>query len=293
LNVLLAALAVDALIGEPPAWLHPVVLMGRALSALERCAPRTERARLAFGAVAGLGLPMVWAALGYQVERRLPWLLRVLVFKATFAGRALLVAGRQVEDDLRNGDLSRARTDLRSLVSRPTSDLGEPLIAAAAIESLAENFVDSWLAPLLAYAAFGLGGAYAYRAANTADAVWGHRTPEYEWLGKVPARLDDVLNWIPARLGALLLVCLGPNSRRALEVYWRDSRRTSSPNAGQVMAACAGQLGVRLEKSGHYVLDAEAREPVAADIAAARRLVGRAMVFAALWTIAVVWLRQR
>jgi adenosylcobinamide-phosphate synthase len=293
LKVLLAALALDALVGEPAPRLHPVVLMGTLLSALEGCAPRSERARLAYGAVAGLGLPMLWAVLGHLVERRLPWPLQAMLLKATFAGRALLGAGRLVEDDLRSGDLARARTDLRSLVSRSTQDLDEPFVAAAAIESLAENFVDSWVAPLLAYAAFGLGGACAYRAANTADSMWGYRTPEYEWLGKAPARLDDALNWIPARLGALLLICVGPNPRRALEVCWRDSRRTSSPNAGQVMAACAGQLGVRLEKVGHYVLDAEARPPVALDIAGARRLVSRAMVVAGLSTIAVVWLRQR
>jgi adenosylcobinamide-phosphate synthase len=90
-------------------------------------------------------------------------------------------------------------------VSRRTDDLDSGLIASAAIESLAENYVDSWLAPLAAYSLFGLGGALAYRAANTADAMWGYRSAEYEWLGKGAARLDDVLNWLPARLGGLLL----------------------------------------------------------------------------------------
>jgi adenosylcobinamide-phosphate synthase len=236
---------------------------------------------------------MAWWLLGQLVERRLPWPLQAMVLKTAFAGRALLLAGGKVEDDLRGADLASARADLISLVSRPTRDLDEPLVAAAAIESLAENFVDSWLAPLLAYAVFGLGGACAYRAANTADAMWGYRTPEYEWLGKVPARLDDMLNWIPARLGALLLICAGKNWRRAFEVYRRDASRTSSPNAGQAMAACAGQLGVRLEKVGHYVLGGHARPPVAADIAAARTLVSRGMALAAVWTLLLVWLRQR
>jgi adenosylcobinamide-phosphate synthase len=129
--------------------------------------------------------------------------------------------------------------------------------------------------------------------ANTADAMWGYRTAEYEWLGKVPARLDDVLNWMPARLGALLLICFGSNWRQALHVYRRDADRTSSPNAGQAMAACAGQLGVRLEKVGHYVLSTEGRAPVATDIAVARTLVSRAMVVAALSSLILVWLRQR
>jgi adenosylcobinamide-phosphate synthase len=293
LKALLGALALDLLIGEPPTELHPVVVMGRALSALERHAPHSELARLVYGAAAGLGLPLFWVLLGGVAERLLPWQAQAMLLKTTFAGRALMVAGRQVEDDLRGRDLGRARRDLRSLVSRPTLDLDEPLVAAAAIESLSENFIDSWLAPLLAYAAFGLGGACAYRAANTADAMWGYRTPEYEWLGKVPARLDDTLNWFPARLGALFLICAGGRRRHAFEVYRRDARRTSSPNAGRVMAACAGQLGVRLEKVGHYTLGAEGHPPAATDIAAARQLVGRAMLLAALSTITLTWLRRR
>ena len=88
-------------------------------------------------------------------------------------------------------------------------------MSSAAIESLAENFVDSWLAPLCAYSLFGLPGAYAYRAANTADAMWGYRAPRYEWLGKGVARLDDLLNWLPARVGALLLCIAGPRPRFA------------------------------------------------------------------------------
>jgi cobalamin biosynthesis protein CobD/CbiB len=107
-------------------------------------------------------------------------------------------------------------------------------VSAAAIESVAENFVDSWLAPLLAYAAFGLAGAYAYRAANTADAMWGYRTPTYEWLGKGSARIDNVLNWVPARLGAAILVLVAKNRHRSLRVWLTDAGRTASPNAARV-----------------------------------------------------------
>jgi adenosylcobinamide-phosphate synthase len=167
------------------------------------------------------------------------------------------------------------------LVSRPTAELDAALIAAAAIESLAENLVDSWVAPLAAYACFGLPGAYAYRAANTADAMWGYRTPTYAWLGKPAARLDDLLTWLPARLGALLLVVAGPRRGAALAAWRRDAGCTQSPNAGQPMAAAAGQLGVRLEKRGHYTLFAEAPPPSSEDLAAARRLVGRAMLLLA------------
>src|SRR5438105_15265738 len=178
--------------------------------------------------------------------------------------------------------LEPARHELRSPVSRPTTSLDPSLVAAAAIESLAENLVDSWLSPLVAYALFGLGGAYAYRAVNTADAMWGCRTPRYEQLGKAAARLDDLLNLVPARLGALMLCAVaGRGWRAALTTWLRDGFKTTSPNAGQTMACAAGALGVRLEKEGHYVLGAHARLPAASDIGRARRLVARAICVAA------------
>jgi adenosylcobinamide-phosphate synthase len=312
-KVLLLALALDALLGEPPAPLHPVVWMGRLLAALEAHAPRGAEdrcgggargadgrgvssgpsTRLAYGAVAALGGALAWGALGWTIERLAPWPLRAVALKPTFAGRALLDAARRVEDSLRAGRLDRARRELRSLVSRPTTDLDAGLVAAAAIESLAENLVDSWVAPLAAYAGGGLAGAYAYRAANTADAMWGYRVPTYEQLGKAAARLDDGLNWVPARIGALLLLGAGPRRREAFAVWRRDARLTDSPNAGRPMAVAAGQLGVRLEKRGQYALHAAAPPPAPHALAAARRLVRRAMLLAALIALAACGLRDR
>jgi len=275
---LVLALGLDALCGEPPAWLHPVVWMGRGLAWLEARAPRGELARGAYGLGVALGLPLIWGGLGWVVETVLPWPLQALVLKPAFAGRALLDAGREVEDALAADRLADARRDLRSLVSRPTAELDGPLIAAAAIESLAENLVDSWMAPLAAYSLAGMAGAYAYRAANTADAMWGYHTPRYEQLGKSAAHLDDVLSWVPARLTASVLWGLsGSHRQAALATWWRDAGRTASPNAGQVMACVAGALGVRLEKPGHYVLNASAPLPGPQVITRARRLVARAM----------------
>ncbi len=255
--------------------------MGTLLDWLEARAPSGERARFVYGVTVALGLPLAWGVLGRCLTTVAPWWVEAVALKSTFAGRSLLEAGRRVEEDLGIGDVDRARVDLRWLVSRRTDNLDRGLIAAAAIESLAENFVDSWLAPLAAYSVFGLGGALAYRAANTADAMWGYRSAEYEWLGKGAARLDDVLNWLPARLGGLLLVMAGPRPRTALTVWRRDACLTASPNAGQTMATVAGHLGVRLAKSGQYVLHAEGRMPLASDVGAARRLVRCAMLLAA------------
>ena len=178
------------------------------------------------------------------------------------------------------------------LVSRPTAELDSGLAAAAAIESLAENVVDSWLAPLLAYALGGLPLAYAYRAANTADAMWGYRGTPYEHLGKVAARLDDALNWLPARCASVLICGVSGAPRRAAHAWRRDASRTASPNAGQSMAAAAGALDVRLEKVGHYILNADGRAPTAADVGAARRLVRRAMLGAACVTLALCAIGQ-
>jgi adenosylcobinamide-phosphate synthase len=285
LSILLIAIAIDLLAGEPPERVHPVVAMGRALACLERTAPCSDSARLAYGLIAAVGVPLAWGLAAHLAERTTPVPLQAALLKSVMSGRGLLSAGRRVEDALRGGDLEQARERLHALVSRPTQDLDEPLIAAAVIESLAENLVDSWIAPLLAYVCFGLGGAYFYRAVNTADAMWGYHTPRYEWLGKGCARVDDVMNWIPARLAALLIILCGRHTRNSLRVFARDRTLTSSPNAGQPMAACAGQLGVRLEKSGHYVLNAGARLPDIRDITAARRLVARAMLVGAIGAV--------
>jgi adenosylcobinamide-phosphate synthase len=214
------------------------------------------------------------------------------LLKPTFAGRELLRAAGRVENALVRADLAAAREQLAALVSRPTASLDEGLVCAATAESLAENFVDSWVAPLVAYALFGMGGAYAYRAANTADAMWGYRTQRFEWLGKAAARLDDALNLLPARLAALLLLAVARERRRAFHVWRRDARLTASPNAGQAMALAAGVLGVRLEKAGHYVLNPYAPAPTARDVTCARHLVGRAMLLTAALALLLVRLRR-
>jgi adenosylcobinamide-phosphate synthase len=291
---LLSALALDAAFGEPPSAAHPVVWMGRALDWLERLAPGPERttARLGFGASAALGLPVLWGSLGFLVERSGPWWLLATALKTTLAGRALLEAGARVEAALANGRQEEARAALGWLVSRPTGTLNGSSIAAAAIESLAENFVDSWLAPLLAYTVGGLPAAFAYRAANTADAMWGYRSARYEHLGKVAARLDDALNWVPARMGALTLA-LSSGRPHALAIWRTDAHRTASPNAGQTMAVAAGALGVRLEKVDHYVLNETGALPTAADVARARRLVRTAMAVSAAAALALRWMLER
>jgi adenosylcobinamide-phosphate synthase len=265
------ALTIDALLGEPSGRLHPVVWIGSAVSSLVRRAPAGHGASLAYGAgvtstvvaVAALGgATVAWSA------RRLPFpfglLAEAYVLKTMLSVRELLAAGSRVERHLDDGDLAGARAAVSALVSRDASTLDSPLLASAAIESLAENASDSIVAPLLYYAVGGLPAACAYRAANTLDAMIGYRGP-YEYLGKTSAILDDALNLVPARLTALLLVAAGALSGgdvwTGYSTMLRDRTRTSSPNAGWPMSAVAGLLGTRLEKPGHYVLGQELPHP--------------------------------
>jgi adenosylcobinamide-phosphate synthase len=236
-----------------------------------------------------VGAAWLGARQAEALAERLPaaprWLLAAWLLKTTLSLRTLLDAAERVRRALARGDLAGARAGLRWLVSRETDDLPPPLLAAAAIESVAENLSDSLVAPLLAYALGGLPGAFAYRAANTLDAMLGYRG-RYEWLGKVPARLDDALNLLPARLTAGLLAlaagACGLDGRAAARIARRDGPRTPSPNAGWPMAAMAGALGLELEKRGHYVLGQGGRLPSAGDI---RRAEGIALGAAGLATL--------
>lgn len=276
----LLALALDAL-GEPPACVHPVVGMGRYLHwARGRWRAQDSWAQCAEGA-AGWALGAVLAARAGRVGSGQPWWVQGALLKPLLARQALFTAVAAVAGALERGDLPEARRLLAwHLVSRDVAELSGSEVAAAAIESLAENLSDSVVAPLLAYRLGGLPLAAAYRLTNTADAMWGYRTPELEYAGKAAAYSDDLLNLVPARLTALctLLASQGRGGR----VWVRDRRSTSSPNAGHPMSAFAGALGVRLGKRGAYVLNPEAREPDAADVRRALTLAWRAFGLAAL-----------
>lgn len=215
-------------------------------------------------------------------------ILEALALTTMLALRGLVRAGRRVQAALRAGDLDAARRLVgRDLVSRPTASLGAEQVAAATIESVAENLTDSVVAPIAFYLAFGLPGVFAYRAVNTADSMIGYRHGALEHFGKVAARLDDALNFIPARLAALAIVAaaapIGADAAHAWRTMLAQHDRTASPNAGWTMAAMAGALRVKLEKSGHYVLG-DGPEPSADDISLAVRTV----IIAALCGTAVM-----
>ena len=245
---------------------------------------------IAIAALAGWGVTRLAARAGAAEPIILGvalWLLLSL--------RGLSAAAGSVRRALAADDLPAARQALGwHLVSRPTTDLSAGHVASGAVESVAENLTDAYVAPLLFFIVFGLSGAAVYRAVNTADAMLGYRDGALEHFGKAAARLDDVLNIVPARLAALAIVAAavltGGNARSAWRILARDHGATASPNAGWTMAAIAGSLGITLEKPGAYRLG-DGRTPRAEDIGRAVVLVAAA---AAILTVAMlglaVWL---
>jgi adenosylcobinamide-phosphate synthase len=291
MTLLLLAVLLDLALGDPPNRWHPVAWIGRLLAAGRRMAPTGGPGRLFLhgatlviltaGAAAGAAALIAsgggsWLAL----------LLQAWALKCTFALRGLFGAASTVGASLARSDLDAARDRLAChLVSRPTAELDAGEVASATIESLAENLTDSWIAPVFFFLLGGLPVAWAYRVVNTADAMIGYRDGELEYLGKCAARLDDVLNFVPARLATLSLIAAaglaGQSTSGAWRTVRRDGARTASPNAGLAMAAMAGALGVRLSKRGHYTLGAGP----APDLEAIGRAMRVSAWAAALWLL--------
>ena len=282
LGILALAVALDLALGEPPSRFHPTAWIGGTVTFAERLAPRDGWLGLVAGGVMVVLVVGLWTAAAYFGVRGLQSLhdlayvlVGAALLKSTFSVRMLHQTAARVRSVLAVGDVAQARHGLRSLVSRDASQLSPELTAAATVESVSENMSDSILAPWLFFALFGLPGAVAYRAVNTLDSMVGYRD-EYEFLGKAAARLDDLLNLIPARLTGLLVVLAssilpGQRAAGAWRVMWRDHSRTQSPNAGWPMSGMAGALGVELEKVGHYRLGDESRPVGPRDITQAIR----------------------
>jgi len=215
------------------------------------------------------------------------------------AGLAAEASG--ISRALESGDLGAARERLPALCGRDPDQLDPPGMARATVESVAENTSDAVVAPLFWGAVGGVPGLLAYRAVNTLDAMVGHRSPRYERFGWAAARLDDAVNWVPARLTALLTVALAPavggSSLRTLRILRRDGAAHPSPNAGRCEAAFAGALGVRLGGTNVYRGQPEPRgllgdgpAPTALDIGRAVTLSRLVTIAAALASAAAAWL---
>lgn len=270
LFILLLALLLDLLFGEPPLAIHPVVWMGKAISFWERLAPSAHskkpsaRSQLIYGSVMVLLTILIFASPVYflliYINQASPIAyiaVGALLLKPSFSFRELRQSAIKIKVLLARGNLEEARARMPALVSREPQSLGRPEIVSATVESVAENICDSVVAPIFYFLLLGVPGAVAYRVVNTCDAMIGYHG-KYEYSGKFAARLDDVLNFIPARISGLLLVMAAHLCRMDRKNAWRvmlhDHGKTESPNAGWPMSAAAGALRTRLEKVGSYRL---------------------------------------
>jgi adenosylcobinamide-phosphate synthase len=288
--ILLLAVALDAAFGDPQrlyrALPHPVVLMGRAVDWLDRRLndPLADAAgRRLNGIFAVTALTVGALALGWAIHElcaRLPlgWLIEAAIASTLIAQRSLYDHVAAVAVALTKDGIAAGRAAVAKIVGRDTAELDEAGVSRAALESLAENLSDGVTAPLFWGLLLGLPGLVAYKAINTADSMIGHRTLRHEDFGWAPARLDDLLNLIPARLCGLVvalaaLFVRGADGDRALRAMWRDAPKHRSPNAGWPEAAFAGALGFALAGPRRYhgaaVNDAWMGEGGRADLTAA------------------------
>jgi adenosylcobinamide-phosphate synthase len=277
----------DAIVGDPPRW-HPVAGFGRLAAAVEKHSYADRRSAGMLHVAALTGLPAGTALLLERAARRSPVgvPLAAAVTWAVLGGRSLRKEAASVQAMLAAGDLPAARVAVRNLVGRDTENATQQEVARATMESVAENTSDAVVAPLFWGALAGLPGLLGYRAVNTLDAMIGHRSPRYLRFGWAAARLDDAVNWLPARLSALLTAAIAPSVAGSPVAAWRawrrDARQHPSPNAGVVEAAFAGSLGIRLGGTNIYQGRAEqrgvlgdGRPVVVGDIARAVRLSRR------------------
>ncbi|MDP7343086.1 MAG: adenosylcobinamide-phosphate synthase CbiB [Alphaproteobacteria bacterium] len=257
--LLLIALGLDWLIGDPR-WLpHPVRLMGAATAFLEACLNRAKRSAgervirgfLAVLAVAVLSALAGWALAAYVGALSYGWIAELALMSLLIAQRGMVSHSIRVVRALKQGGVAEGRKAVARIVGRETAGLDQHGVARAAIESCAESYSDGVIGPIFWYLLLGLPGLMAYKAVNTMDSMIGHKSERYAAFGMVAARLDDALNWLPARIsGALIAVAAifvpGARPIGALRVMLRDAGKHVSPNAGWPEAASAGALDLAL-----------------------------------------------
>ena len=306
----LGGFVLDALFGDP-AWLpHPVVYMGKDISRLEKflrpSLPKTPQGELLGGAIVAFCLPvgtfLLTGLVCWGAARLHPLLgLAVQMFWCgqALAARGLVQESTNVYKELKKPDLPGARKAVSRIVGRDTAELTAEGVTKAAVETVAENASDGVIAPLLYMLIGGAPLALTYKAINTMDSMLGYKNEKYLYFGRVPAKLDDVANYIPSRLAGLLWVAAaaltGNSARGAWKIWRRDRRRHASPNSAQTESACAGALGVQLAGPAYYfgqyypkLTIGDALRPIEPeDILRANRMMYVASSFALAWGCAL------
>lgn len=264
---ILAGFALDLILADP-AWMpHPVVIMGKAITALEKRLrkhfPDSEKGLLHAGRVLAAVLPLgtllltggvCWLA--GRIHPVLGFLVQTLWCWQALAAKGLYIESTAVQTQLEKHDLPAARKAVSRIVGRDTASLSEAGVAKAAVETVAENFSDGVIAPLLYMLLGGAPLALTYKSINTMDSMVGYKNEKYLYFGRAAAHLDDAANWVPSRLAALLWILsagvCGQSMKDAFRIWRRDRRRHASPNSAQTESACAGALGVQLAGPAYY-----------------------------------------
>lgn len=299
-----AGFCIDLCIGDPQGWWHPVREIGRLIELLEkllrRCFPGTKRGELAAGAVLAAAVPAVTGGIAWGllygaglVHPILRMVLMSVMSWQILAAKSLKTESMKVYYALKKNDVEAARYAVSMIVGRDTAVLTEEGIIKAAVETVAENASDGVIAPLCFLLLAGPVGGFVYKAVNTMDSMVGYRNERYLWFGAPAARLDDLANWIPARLTALLMILAafflpGFDGKGAWRIWRRDRRCHKSPNSAQGESACAGALGVRLAGDAWYfgklqhkpTIGDDGRPVEAEDIRRANRLMYGAVYLA-------------
>ena len=268
----LAAVLLDRLLGEPRRF-HPLVAFGTLVAAVEK---RLNNRRLASGLFAWMLVVLPFAGLALYLRPLAPFAVDVALLYFALGAQSLCEHAEAIAKPLQEGRLDEARQRVGWIVSRDTSALDESGVAKAGMESVLENGNDAIFGTLFWFALLGGPGALLFRLANTLDAMWGYRTERFNLFGRTAARIDDGLNWLPARLTALTYALLG-HTRQALACWRTQAPGWESPNAGPVMSAGAGSLGVQLGGAAIYHGQEELRPPLGTGPAPVAADLGRAI----------------
>lgn len=265
LLILTGAVVVDILFGEYPPRYHPTVWLGGGFNYLININFKNNKWLLFLNGMAREIFYLLLIFSFFYISLNILKIidiytylfLSIYLLKSTFSIKHFIECVKTVHSDLINRDINLAREDLKNLVSRDRSNLSEKEIVHATIASAGENLNDSIIAPIFYYLLFGVTGALLYRVINSIDAMIGYRTEKYEYFGKFAARLDDVVNFIPARITAILILISSlfiknSNSKNAFNVMLRDNAKTPSINGGWPMSALAGALSIVITKPGKY-----------------------------------------
>ncbi len=297
---LLCGFALDALIGDPYFMPHPIRAVGRLISGLEKLARKGGNLRTN-GVLLALCVILITVltagallSVGYILNFWVWFALESILSCYLIAARCLCSESTKVRRELEKGDIEGARKAVSMIVGRDTAVLDEQGIARAAVETVAENTSDGVTAPIMYIGLFGAVGGFFYKAVNTMDSMIGYTNERYRDLGRFAAKLDDVLNFIPSRLTALIMIfsafILGYDGRGAYRIWRRDRLKHASPNSAQTESVCAGALGLRLAGDAYYFGELHKKEYIGdpvreiepADIKRANRLMYLTSILTAL-----------